>query len=122
MIGQILIVCFKFAYCNITIVLIFALCQTEFLDKLCGSEKRDGLPGREMHILCHGICTLPSCFIPVNQNCFLLNRTTRFLSLYTEIMDVTIIIIDYMSTCLAGTGQLLITSSLAKQGAYSEET
>ena len=36
-------------------------------------------------------------------------------------MDVTIINIDYMPTCLAGTGQLLITSILVKHGAFSEK-
>ena len=37
-------------------------------------------------------------------------------------MDVTIINNDYMTTCLVGTGQLLITSVLVKHGASSEET
>ena len=35
-------------------------------------------------------------------------------------MDITIIIIYHMPTCLAGTGQLLMTSIFVKHGAFSE--
>ena len=59
-----------------------------------------------------------SAIMGMVYTCFLLNIkfSARFSSQW--IMDVTIINIDFMPTCLSGTGQLAITSSLLKDGPF----
>ena len=61
-----------------------------------------------------------SAIMGMVYTCFLLNMkfSARFSSQCLRIMDVTIINIDFMPTCLSGTEQLAITSSLLKHGPF----